>query len=190
MARINLLPWREWERERRRTEFIARLGVILVLGAAIVFVVGFMLDTRVESQNQRNKFLTTHISQLDAKITEIRSLRKDREKLLARMRVIQDLQGNRPVIVRVFDELVRTLADGVHYGQLTMEGDDLAVRGTAESNNRISALMRNLDGSDWFAEPNLKSIKEDPVNSDYGDKASSFDLTFAQVNPNEVGEDE
>ena len=92
------------------------------------------------------------------------------------------------VIVRVFDEIVRTLADGVHYAELTMEKQALSVRGTAESNNRISALMRNLNDSDWFAEPNLKSIKEDPANPDYGEKASTFDLTFAQVNPKDAEE--
>ena len=97
----------------------------------------------------------------------------------------QELQGNRPVIVRVFDELVRTLSKGVHYRKLSMNADQLVVQGTAESNNRISSLMRNLDESDWFAGPNLKSIKEDPTNIDYGEQASSFDLTFVQVNPNQ-----
>jgi type IV pilus assembly protein PilN len=184
MAKINLLPWREWERERRRTEFLTRLGVVLLLGVAIVFLVGFVLDNRVERQGMRNEFLTTHIKQLDLKIAEISDLRAEREQLLARMRVIQDLQGNRPVIVRIFDELVRTLAQGVHFDALKMDGATLTVHGIAESNNRISSLMRNLDGSDWFAAPNLKSIKEDPANRDYGPKASSFDLTFSQVNPN------
>jgi type IV pilus assembly protein PilN len=106
------------------------------------------------------------------------------------MRVIQELQGNRPVIVRIFDELVRTLSKGVHYRELSMVGTTLAVQGTAESNNRISSLMRNLDESDWFSGPNLKSIKEDPTNSDYGEQASTFDLTFVQVNPNRVAEEE
>ena len=81
------------------------------------------------------------------------------------MRVIQELQGNRPVIVRIFDELVRTLAKGVHFRNLKMEGNRLTLDGVAESNNRISTLMRNLDNSDWFANPNLKTIKEDPDNT-------------------------
>ncbi len=117
-------------------------------------------------------------------------LRKQREDLLARMRVINELQGNRPVIVRVFDEVVQTLAKGVHYKKLEYEGNILSVAGVAESNNRISALMRNLDGSDWFTAPNLKGIKEDPTNSDYGEQASTFDLSFVQTNPKKVTEEE
>ena len=106
------------------------------------------------------------------------------------MRVIQQLQGNRPIIVRVFDELVQTLSQGVHYTKLEMATGQLALEGVAESNNRISALMRNIDGSDWFADPNLKSIKEDDENRVYGAGASVFDLTFRQVNPADALEEE
>ena len=184
MARINLLPWREWERERRQREFLTNLGGILVFGAVLVFCGGLLLDRSLEHQNERNNFLQGHIDVLDKQIAEISNLRKTKEELLSRMRVIQQLQGNRPVIVRIFDEMVRTLSKGVHYRELAMVGPQLVVHGTAESNNRISSLMRNLDESEWFAEPNLKSIKEDPANPDYGEQASTFDLTFVQVNPN------
>ena len=190
MARINLLPWREWERERRQKEFLTNLGGILVIGAVLIFCVGLMLDRSVEYQNGRNQFLQRHIDDLDNQIAEIRDLRKTKDELLSRMQVIQELQGNRPVIVRVFDEVVRTLSKGIHYRELSMSGSKLSVHGTAESNNRISSLMRNLDESDWFSQPNLKSIKEDPHNSDYGEQASTFDLTFIQVNPNRADEGE
>ena len=185
MARINLLPWREWERERKQKEFLTSLAGVALFGLAVVFAAGFYLDSSIDNQRLRNQFMRDRIEVLDQKIAEIRNLRQKREQLLARMRVIQELQGNRPVIVRVFDELVRTLSKGVHYRNLTMTADQLAVEGTAESNNRISSLMRNLNDSDWFAGPNLKSIKEDPTNGDYGEQASSFDLTFVQVNPNQ-----
>jgi type IV pilus assembly protein PilN len=184
MANINLLPWREWERERKQREFYIQLAGVLVLAVAIVFGIGSYLDASLEGQNSRNDFLSKRISDLDQKIAEISMLRKQREDLLARMRVIQELQGNRPVIVRIFDEVVQTLAKGVHYKKLEMNGANLTVAGVAESNNRISALMRAIDGSDWFAQPNLRSIKEDPENSDYGDQASTFDLSFVQTNPN------
>ena len=189
MAKINLLPWREWERERRQKEFLTNLGVVFVGAILLVFLAGTILDRSVEAQNERNSYLQTNISELDKQIAEIRELRKKKEELLARMQVIQQLQGNRPVIVRVFDEVVRTLSKGVHYKELTMTQNNLAVKGTAETNNRISSLMRNLDQSDWFAQPNLKSIKEDPGNSDYGEQASTFDLTFVQVNPNAEDEE-
>ncbi len=183
MARINLLPWREWERERKQKEFLVNIVVVLFFGVAIVMAGGWYLDNSTLSQNTRNNFLSQKIAVLDGRISEISNLRAQREELISRMRVIQDLQGNRPVIVRVFDELVRTLSSGVHYRALKMEGTGFSVAGTAESNNRISSLMRNLNDSDWFAEPNLKSIKEDPQNSDYGSKASTFDLTFSQSSP-------
>lgn len=184
MAKINLLPWREWERERKRKEFLTQLVVVLVIGLLLVFGAGWQLDNSIGNQNQRNERLERGINRLDSKIAEIRTLRKERQDLLARMQVIQQLQGNRPVIVRVFDEMVQTLAKGVHYRKLEMQGVELAVSGIAESNNRISALMRSLDGSEWFTEPNLKSIKEDPTNSDYGEQASTFELVFVQENPN------
>ncbi|MCZ6856096.1 MAG: PilN domain-containing protein [Gammaproteobacteria bacterium] len=183
MAHINLLPWREWERERKQKEFIVNLTAVLFLGGVLVLAAGWILDNSTARQNERNQFLADKIALLDDRIIEISTLREQREELISRMKVIQDLQGNRPVIVRVFDELVRTLSNGVHYSSLKMVGTQFSVTGTAESNNRISSLMRNLDQSDWFSGPNLKSIKEDPKNSDYGDKASTFDLTFSQSNP-------
>lgn len=189
MANINLLPWREWERERKQKEFLVNLGAVLIFGVAMVFTGGWYLDDSTTQQNDRNQFLTLEIDKLDERISEISNLRAQREELISRMKVIQALQGNRPVIVRVFDELVRTLSTGVHYRSLKMEGTKFSVAGTAESNNRISSLMRNLDESDWFAAPNLKSIKEDPGNRDYGDRASTFDLTFVQANPISLEDD-
>lgn len=188
MARINLLPWRQWERERKQRNFVANLAGVVLVGFVLVFAGGWVLDGQLEERNQLNNKLTTDIAELDKKIVEIANLEKEREELLARMRVIQELQGNRPVIVRIFDELSRKLAKGVHFTKLSMQGNRLSVQGFAESNNRISSLMRNLDKSDWFANPNLKSIREDDTNTDYGLQASSFELSFDQVSP-KVSED-
>jgi type IV pilus assembly protein PilN len=190
MANINLLPWREWERERKQKEFLGQLVGVVVVALLAIFGAGRYLDASIENQGSRNNFLDREIKLLDERIAEIRDLRKQREDLLARMRVIQELQGNRPVIVRVFDQLVQTLAKGVHYRRAQLSGSSLTVAGVAESNNRISALMRNIDGSDWFASPNLKGIKEDPRNSDYGEQASTFDLSFVQTNPNAPQEED
>jgi type IV pilus assembly protein PilN len=189
MAHINLLPWREWERERKKKEFLGNLAGVFVLGAVLVLAGGWMLDRNVDHQNARNTFLQSKISELDTKIAEIAQLEQQRKDLEERMALIQELQGNRPVIVRVFDELVRTLSKGVHYQELAMTAGNLKVSGTAESNNRISSLMRNLDESEWFQSPNLRSIKEDPDNSDYGPQASTFDLTFVRHNPNQIDEE-
>ncbi|MEE8078680.1 MAG: pilus assembly protein PilN, partial [Pseudomonadales bacterium] len=114
MAHINLLPWRDWERERKKKEFLTNLVGVLVLGGALVGLAGWLLDSSVKNQNARNSFMQTNIAVIDARIVEINALQKEKQELLARMQVIQDLQGNRPLIVRVFDETVRTLSKGVH----------------------------------------------------------------------------
>ena len=189
MAHINLLPWREWERERKKKEFLGNLAGVLVLGAVLVFAGGWVLDNNIDHQNARNNYMQGKITELDKKITEIAQLEQQKKDLEERMALIQELQGNRPVIVRVFDELVRTLSKGVHYKNLELAAGNLKVTGTAESNQRISSLMRNLDESEWFQSPNLRSIKEDPDNSDYGPQASTFDLTFVQHNPNKIEEE-
>ena len=183
MAHINLLPWREWERERRKNEFLVRIAGALLFGAVIVLAGGTMLNRSVDNQNSRNQFIKERIVLLDNQIAEIRDLQEKREQLLSRMRVIQELQGNRPVIVRLFDELVRTLAKGVYFTSMKMEGNLIAMDGTALSNNRISTEMRNLDESEWLKEPNLKGIKE---NTGAGAQASNFQLTVVQVNPTKI----
>ena len=187
MANINLLPWRDWRRKRRQKEFIAT-AALSVLGAALVVYLAYAAYGKVISnQEARNQRITDEIATLDNQIKEIKSLRDNREQLLSRMRVIQELQGNRPIIVRVFDEMARTLANGVFFKSAKMEGDLLTVTGSAEANNRVSALMRNIDGSAWFVDPNLKGIKENP---EFGPQASDFELSFKRVNPRAPSEEE
>ncbi|MCP5184246.1 MAG: PilN domain-containing protein [Pseudomonadales bacterium] len=189
MANINLLPWREWERERKRKEFLLSLGGVALLGVIALLAWGQKLDGDLSNQQARNDYYAGKIAELDQQIIQIATLRKERAALLDRMRVIQELQGNRPVIVHVFDEIVQKLPSGVHFNKLEMLGQDIQVEGAAESNNRISALMRNLNDSEWFTNPTLKSIKEDTTSRFYGPGASVFDLTFRQVNPNDADED-
>ena len=124
----------------------------------------------------RNNYLAGEIASLERKIEEIDALREKRDQLIERMRVIQELQGNRPVIVHMFDEMVRSLPDGVFYTSLARKGDALSIKGRAESNNRISSLMRRLDGSEWFTDPNLTAVKA-TEDKDGGDKSNDFDLT-------------
>lgn len=183
MARINLLPWREQRREERKQRFLVALGAVLVGAAALVFAGDQYLNGAIEQQNARNDYVRKEIAALDARIKEISELKKRREELLARMKIIQDLQGNRPVSARVFDQLVRTLPDGVHFTALKMTGKNIAIQGAAESNNRVSALMRNLDASDWLAAPNLTEVKA--VTAGTVDQANVFQLTVQQTRPGE-----
>jgi type IV pilus assembly protein PilN len=102
------------------------------------------------------------------------------------MKVIGDLQGTRPLIVRIFDEIVRTLPDGVYFRGMERTGQQITIRGTAESNNRVSSLMRRLDASEWFSEPTLKGVKANPG---FGEQANDFDLTVKVSMPGVTGED-
>ena len=187
MANINLLPWRDWRRKRRQKEFIATAALSVLGAALVVYLVYAAYGKVISNQEARNQRITDEIATLDGQIKEIKSLRDNREQLLSRMRVIQELQGNRPIIVRVFDEMARTLANGVFFKSAKMEGDLLTVTGSAEANNRVSALMRNIDGSAWFVDPNLKGIKENP---EFGPQASDFELSFKRVNPRAPSEEE
>ena len=185
MARINLLPWREQRREERRQRSLGVLGAVLVGAAALVFAGDQLLNAAIERQVARNDYVRKEIAALDARIKEISELKKRREELLARMKIIQDLQGNRPIIARVFDQLVRTLPDGVYFTALKMTGKSIAISGAAESNNRVSALMRNLDGSDWLTAPSLTEVKA--VTAGAVDQANVFQLTVQQTRPGEEG---
>ncbi|MAA58558.1 MAG: pilus assembly protein PilN [Pseudomonadales bacterium] len=173
MTKINLLPWREERRQELKQQFFVVLFGVLLIGAGSVYLVDMGVQTRIEYQNQRNQFIVGETKKLEQQIKEIEELKKKRESLIERMKVIQDLQGNRPEIVKVFDEMVRTLPDGVYYKRVKATGDTLSMTGLAESNNRVSNLMRNLDASELFEAPNLSKVqaasKEQSVNE--------FDLT-------------
>lgn len=187
MARINLLPWREERRAELQKEFLTLLGAVVIFAFALVFLVDRSVNGAIEAQQTRNQYIEKHIKELDEQVKEIRSLEKKKRELLDRMKVIQELQGNRPIIVRVFDEMVRTVPDGMYYVTLSMANKRIALTGTAESNNRISSLMRNLDSSEWFAGPNLKTVKANPA---FGDQASDFSLTFNVSTPADKKGDE
>jgi type IV pilus assembly protein PilN len=185
MARINLLPWREQLREERKQRFLVAMGGTLVIAGGLVFLGGQYLDGAIAQQNARNEFIKKEIAVLDARIKEISELKERRQQLLERMKIIQDLQGNRPIIGRIFDQLVRTLPDGVYFTELKRADKSIAIVGAAESNNRVSSLMRNLDASEWLVAPNLTEVKA--VTAGAVDQANTFQLTVLQTQP---GEDE
>ena len=181
MARINLLPWREQLREERKQRFLVNLAGVFIVAAGLVFLGDQMLNSAISNQNARNDFIKKEIAVLDARINEISELKTRRQQLLERMKIIQDLQGNRPIIGRVFDQLVRTLPDGVYFTSVKMTGKSIAIVGAAESNNRVSNLMRNMDGSEWLTAPNLTEVKA--VTAGALDQANVFQLTVQQTQP-------
>lgn len=159
MARINLLPWREERRKERQKQFLMMLGGVAIFSALGVFIVHLTILGMIDDQAARNGYLQREIATLDKQIKEIQELEKEKARLLARMRVIQDLQANRPVAVHLFDEIVKTLPDGVYYEDIARKDRVLTLKGWAESNARISTLMRNLDASDWLTNAQLNIIE-------------------------------
>ena len=184
--KINLLPWREERREAKKKEFLNVIVGVLLLGGAIVGGVDRFYNGAIDDQVDRNSFLTAEITILEGRISEIKLLQQKRNELLSRMKVIQELQGNRPIIVRLFDELARRLAPRVFFGNLQLIAKDLAIQGIAESNNRISSQLRNLNESDWFDQPNVTAINADPK---FGPQASKFSLSVKQSTPKKEEEE-
>ena len=153
MPHINLLPWRAELRKRRNKEFGILAFVVAAVAAGVVAGVDWHFQQRIDFQNSRNAFLEQQIASLDKKIKEIQELDREKERLLARMRIIQQLQSSRPEIVRVVDALVETLPDGVFYTGVKQQGPAFNVVGVAQSNARVSSLMRQLESSEMFENP-------------------------------------
>ena len=158
MTRINLRHWREERDQARQKAFGLGIVFTIMLAAGVVFGIGFYFDFQKQRQQTRNNFLQSEISQLQKKLIEIRELKEAKEKLLSRLETIQTLQGDRPIIVRNFDELVRVLPDGLYYTSLSRKGNIISVDGRAQVNEDVSALMRSMTGSDWMGEPNLSKV--------------------------------
>jgi type IV pilus assembly protein PilN len=177
VAQINLLPWRERLREERKREFVNILAGIVIIAAGLVLLVDRYLVGEIGAQSARNDFVRSEISILDDQVAEISQLRQQKEDIRARMSVITDLQGTRPLIVRMFDELVKTLPDGVYYQTVERVGERIAIDGVAESNSQITELLRNLDASDWFRDPDLSDITAADASASSLTEAFSFSLT-------------
>jgi type IV pilus assembly protein PilN len=180
MARINLLPWRETIRKQKQRQFgfLVAGAIITTLLAGVL--VHLQVEGMIEYQQARNAFLKKEIKVLDGKIREIEALEKTKQRLLARMRVIQHLQQSRPLIVHLFDELVETIPEGVFLTDVTQKGNRVTIKGRAESNARVSAYMRNIEKSKWLGVPALHIVEN---KTKTGTGLSHFTLGVAQVDP-------
>lgn len=186
MTRINLLPWREELRQEQKKQFMMMLIMTAVLAAAIVGLIHFQMQAKIDYQLSRNRYLSNEIATLDKEIAEIAELQKTRRSLIERMEVIQDLQGSRPSIVHLFTEIVSTVPNGVYLETLTQSGNNLVINGLAESNARVSTYMRNLAASEWLKEPNLSVIEIEDITVN---RISTFTLTVKQTSPNATNEE-
>lgn len=159
MIRINLLPHREIRRKQLQQQFFILLAGVIVIGAAVWFVVHTYLDEQQELQMSRNKYLQDEIAKLDKQISEIQKLKDQTAALLARKRVVETLQGNRADVVYLLDQLVRQLPDGVYLKSIKQAGPRVTINGFTQSQARVSTLMRNLESSPQLENPGLLEIK-------------------------------
>lgn len=178
MAKINLLPWRQELRKEQQRQFLTIMGLSVVLVILGLLAVHLQYARMIGVQESRNTYLKRQIAEVEKQIREIDELTTKKERLLARMDIIQKLQRNRPEIVRLFDELVRVLPEGVHLSSLKQNSRNLQMIGIAQSNARVSALMRNIDQSDWLANPKLDIIEVGKKKDDAG--ARTFSLRAMQ----------
>ena len=159
MPRINLLPWREAERKKRQRDFGVAAAGAVVAAIAVVIATIFAYSQMISNQEARNQRLTDEIVELEKSITEIDGLERQKERLLARMEIIEQLQKSRPEIVHLFDEIARQLPDGVYLTGIKQTGARVEVRGVAQSSTRVSALMRQVDASEWLMDPEVERVE-------------------------------
>jgi type IV pilus assembly protein PilN len=183
-TRLNLLPWREMRRKEQDRQLLSVAVGAWILMCLVIFYAHLHVSANIENQNKRNEFLQQEIAKVNKQIKEIKELKKKRQALIARMNIIYQLQGDRTMIVHVFDELARKLPEGIYLTNLTQAGANFALQGVAQSNARVSALMRSLESSDWFATPNLGVINVVPLG---GDRVSQFNMTVKQAHKKKGG---
>jgi type IV pilus assembly protein PilN len=181
MARINLLPWREERREARRKRFLLVLVAVMLGTMGAVLVANQAISGAIDRQVARNDYIGKQVAVVDERITQINNLKARRQQLVERMRIIQDLQGNRQISGRIFDQLARALPDGVYFTEVKMTAKTLSISGVAQSNNRVSDLMRNLEASDWLDAPSLTEVRAAAVGQVA--QANVFQLTVRQTQP-------
>ena len=159
MPRINLLPHRQRDRALKRREFgVAAIGAT-VIAALVTVVTGIVFSAAIEHQKERNDLLTKEIGELEKQIADIDSLDAQKQRTLARMGIIERLQRSRPEVVHVFDQLGRQMPDGVYLTGIKQTDRKIELKGIAQSSTRVSTLMKNIEASQWLAEPQLQVIE-------------------------------
>jgi len=187
MPRINLLPWREELRQKRKKDFLTAVVGAVLVGGLLAYAGKLGVQAQIRAQEGRNSILEAEIAQLDERIAEILGLENQKERLLARMEIIEQLQRARPEVVHLFDELVDTLPEGVHLTEIRQAGNRIQLQGSAQSSTRVSALMRNIDASDWLRNPGLDVVET----VDLGPmRNAQFTLFMQQVSTDEDAEEE
>jgi type IV pilus assembly protein PilN len=187
MPRINLLPWREAERKKRQRDFGVALAGGVVAAIAVILLTMFAYNQMIDNQRARNDRLTNEIATLQKSIEEIDGLERQKERLLARMEIIEQLQKSRPEIVHLFDEIARQLPEGVYLTGLKQTGSRVEVRGIAQSSTRVSAFMRQIDASEWMADPEVDRVE---TTQSGASRQAEFVVYLKQVHKGAADEEE
>ena len=186
MILINLLPHREAARKRQKEQFFTQLGLSALLGGVICGAVFVWYQGQIATQQDRNKFLQTEITRLDSEIKDIASLQAEIASLRARQTAVEDLQADRNLPVHLLDELVSQLPDGVYLTSMKQEGLNILLTGVAQSQERVSELLRNLSNqSKWLVKPQLVEIVAAKAGEARGDdkRVSNFTLRASLNRP-------
>ncbi|MCH8550410.1 MAG: PilN domain-containing protein [Natronospirillum sp.] len=186
MITVNLLPWREAERQRKKGQFVRVLVGSAVLAGLMVYAGHYFLSLEVDNQQARNQFIQDRLSVMDENIREIQTLRSERAELIERMQVIQQLQGDRPIIVHVFDEIARLMPEEVYFTSLQSQGDTIRIVGMSRTTTQISQLMRNFENSEWFTNPILGSVTSQGSGNQ---SANRFQLSVTRTRPDAEDDD-
>jgi type IV pilus assembly protein PilN len=159
MPSINLLPWRKALRQRRQKEFFIGMVASIALATLVTLLAHLTVSSMIDAQHQRNDLLKSEIAGLDKAIEQILALEEQKDQMIARMEVIDTLQSSRPEVVKLFDQVVATLPEGVYLTSLKQSGRKIEFNGIAQSSTRVSAFMRNIDASETLSAPELKVIQ-------------------------------
>lgn len=187
MYHLNLLPWREARRVRRQRQFVATSIATAVGAFALLLLVNWYISGRIDNQQQRNRTLTAEIAKLDQQIATIEDLKQERQRLLSRKTVIEELQVNRTLMVHLFDELATTVPEGLSLTRVQQQGSKLFIDGMTQSNARVSTYLRNIDTSAWLHDPELIIIEEEDEATP--DQPYSFRVQARLAAPDEEGSD-
>lgn len=185
MAKINLLPWREALREQRKKEFFIISGAVAVLGIVLSGLIWMYFNQQLQDQNDANQTVVAANQQLDRQLKELDGLQERKEQIVERMKLIQDLQGVRPVIVHVFDELAKMTPANMYITEFSRQGDKFTLKGNAQDPNVVSDFLRNLDASPWFRNAfmnsfeaaEVKPVQQGAVSPREEDAYGAFDVT-------------
>ena len=186
MARINLLPWREEQRQERQKQFVIAVVASAIFAVAVLYGAVIFFDNLLEEQNNRNTFLKKEVAKLVRAIKEVDVLERERKNLLARMQAIQNLQASRSKSVKVLDALVRTVPEGVYLTKVMRKNKVLTMSGVATSNGQVSGFMRRLEKNDQFLEPKLTVVQRTSNKED--DLHMTFSLSVKESSIEDGGD--